>query len=400
MRILLISKWVDGAVLGQFHHSGVWRDTFELACTFADLGHQVAIVSPKPIQIHQKRFESEFGKVLEKENIKHYMANSPAASGRYEGSLMFRLDLTAIKATKDFNPDIIQFIQFTHTLINFFTKKPIFFWGVILPKIYKNFEKDTNERLKELSPLKFSPSVFFENLFYRFLLKVLRQEDFYNSQKGILISKHSKGLEKLRQKKLKNISYIHKGADYQKFLKITPNPAQTILFMGQLSYRKGIFDLIDAFFQLADKFPKSRLIVAGSGPPRVIHALKKKAKNLKKQVKFAGAVSYQNKHEIFSKANIFCLPSYADASPGVLMEAMASGLPIITTYEADPLIKNGKDGLLIKAGDKKALADAIDQLLSDRRFARQLGQAAQKKASRYSWENQAKKFLRLYHEVI
>jgi len=79
---------------------------------------------------------------------------------------MFRLDLTALRAIRDFKPDIIQFIQFTHTLINFFTNVPIFFWGVILPKKYKNFEKDTNERLKELSPLKFSPSVFFENLFF------------------------------------------------------------------------------------------------------------------------------------------------------------------------------------------------------------------------------------------
>ena len=74
------------------------------------------------------------------------MANSSAASGRYEGSLMFRLDVATLKAARDFGPDIIQFIQFTHTLINFFIKKPIFFWGVILPKKYNNIEKDTQER--------------------------------------------------------------------------------------------------------------------------------------------------------------------------------------------------------------------------------------------------------------
>ncbi|KKQ89819.1 MAG: Glycosytransferase [Candidatus Curtissbacteria bacterium GW2011_GWC2_38_9] len=400
MRILLVSKWIDGGVKGSFHHSGVWRDTFELACAFSTLGHQVAIVSPKPIQTHQKRFNIEFGKVLRKENVKHYMANSSAASGKYEGSLMFRLDLTALRAIRDFKPDIIQFIQFTHTLINFFTNVPIFFWGVILPKKYKNFEKDTNERLKELSPLKFSPSVFFENLFYWFLLKFLRQENFYNCQEGRLISKHQKGLDFLKKKKLKNLSYIHKGVHFEKFSKIKTSQTQTVLFMGQLSWRKGIFDLIDVFLQVVAKFPKARLIIAGSGSPRIIYALKKKAKNLKKQVKFTGAVSYQNKRQIFLKAGIFCLPSYADASPGVLMEAMASGLPIITTYESDPLMKDGQEGLLIKAGDTKALSAAIDRLLSDRTSARQLGQVAKEKASRYSWENQAKKFLRLYHEVI
>ncbi|OGD86667.1 hypothetical protein A2164_00170, partial [Candidatus Curtissbacteria bacterium RBG_13_35_7] len=337
---------------------------------------------------------------LKKNNIKHYIAETPVASGKYEGSLMLRLDWATFWAIKHFKPDVVQFIQFTNTLINLFAKKPIFFYGVVLPKIYKNIEKDTYERTENLSPLEFSPRIFLENLFYRSLMKFLLREDFYNFREGKLISKHPKGVDRLRRKKIQNIVYVHKGVDYERFSKIKPNQTQTILFMGQLSYRKGPFDLIDAFFQLADKFPKLKLMIAGSGSKRIASALKKKAIKLKYRIKFIGAVSYQNKYKIFLKTGIFCLPSYADASPGVLLEAMACGLPVITTYEADPPIKNGRSGILIHAGDIDSLYKSMEKLLLHPTLAEKLGTSARKTARVYSWENQAQKLLRLYRMKI
>lgn len=394
MKILLITKWIDGGVKGKFHHSGEWIDTFELACAFSNLEHQVSILSPKPLPIHKKNFYLEFGKILESKKINHYFANCQVAVGRYEGSTMLRMDLATIRAVREFKPDIVQYMQFTNSIAPILIKQAIFFFGVILPKDYSGKDDDTRLRINKLSPIKFSPLIYLENLLYKFLLKLLKKENYYRNTK--LIAKHKKALNILKKNGVKNVCFIHKGVEYQKYSERKKIDNQTILFMGQLSKRKGITDLLEIFVKISDKFPKAKLLIAGTGSSEFLNSLKKKSTKLKNRILFTGPVNYQNKGRIFGRASIFCLPSYADASPAVIMEAMAAGLAIVTTYQSDPPIKNEAEGILVQAGEVDKISSALERLLLNSKLKLKLGNSARKMAKNYDWEKKAEEFIKLF----
>jgi glycosyltransferase involved in cell wall biosynthesis len=96
-----------------------------------------------------------------------------------------------------------------------------------------------------------------------------------------------------------------------------------------------------------------------------------------------GPVALAERVAYFQRADIFILPTYAEGLPIAVLEAMAAGLPIITTPVGGipELIEDGVDGLLIQPGDVQALAARIALLLGDAELRRQLGQRAQRRAS-------------------
>lgn len=402
MRILLISKWIDGAVKGKFHHSGEWIDTFELARAFSDLGNEVIIVTPKPNFVHQKRFDQEFGRFLRRKRITHFFANTHVSLGRNEGSHLLRLQLTAIRVIRECKPDIIQFMQIMPILTFPLSGKiPTFFYGVVLPSSYPNEEKDVKGKLQHWAQRKEPLISFLENIFFRLVAKILNVETANSlASRGVLVLKHKKGYDLVRKevKNKRNIYYIHKGVNLESIYKKNPGKKdiKNVLYLSYIAYRKGVFDLLKAFDKISQKFPKTRLIIAGTGPADIVSKLKNQVKKSKTKVKFLESVSYQDKWKVFKMAAIFCLPSYADASPSAIMESMASGLPVITTYEADPPFRDNQAGILIRAGDTKALLSAIKKLLSDSVMLRIMAKRGQEIVAKYSWRNQAKKLLILY----
>ena len=90
----------------------------------------------------------------------------------------------------------------------------------------------------------------------------------------------------------------------------------------------------------------------------------------------------------YCKADIFSLPSITvngdkEGIPGTVVEAMASGLPVVSSYHAGipEIIESGKEGILIKEGDIEAMARAFADLINDVSLRRELGQAAAKRAT-------------------
>jgi len=102
-----------------------------------------------------------------------------------------------------------------------------------------------------------------------------------------------------------------------------------------------------------------------------------------------------------SEAEVFVFPSLFEGFALVILEAMAAGLPVITTPNtAGPdLIEDGKEGLIVPAGDVEALRTAMESLLNNPERARTMGHAAHEKAKEYTWEKYGEKWEAMLHEL-
>src|SRR5208282_5506647 len=92
---------------------------------------------------------------------------------------------------------------------------------------------------------------------------------------------------------------------------------------------------------------------------------------------FEGAVNQDHIRDFYASADAFCLSSFAEGLPVVLMEAMAMEIPCVTTHIAGipELIRDGEDGLLVTPSDTDALAKALARLMDDAELRQQLGKS-------------------------
>lgn len=101
-----------------------------------------------------------------------------------------------------------------------------------------------------------------------------------------------------------------------------------ILFLARMEKEKGVYELIEAFKRLQYEFPKLELILAGNGSNfEEVNSYVSGLKN----IKLLGHVEGSRKAKVFRESDIYCLPSYSEGLPVSVLEAMAFGLPIITT---------------------------------------------------------------------
>lgn len=161
---------------------------------------------------------------------------------------------------------------------------------------------------------------------------------------------------------------------------------KNIVAVGRLSKQKNHKILIEAFSKLSKKFKDYNLIIYGEGELReeLISLIKKK--KLTDKV-FLPGVQKDIKDKIYD-ASLFVMPSLYEGMPNALMEAMALGLPVISTDCpcGGPafLIENGENGLLVKVNDISGLTKAMEKVLSDPKFSRKLSLGATKIAQTLS----------------
>ena len=155
---------------------------------------------------------------------------------------------------------------------------------------------------------------------------------------------------------------------------------KVILGAGRLTEQKNFPLLIRAFARIAPKFPEHKLVIYGKGG--LLDSLKALAAELGvgERVEFPGYVPDMPAR--LEKASMFVLSSDYEGMPNALMEAMASGLPCVSTDcgggGARFLIENETNGLLVPQKDEEAMAAAMERILSDEAFAASLGNEARK----------------------
>jgi glycosyltransferase involved in cell wall biosynthesis len=164
-----------------------------------------------------------------------------------------------------------------------------------------------------------------------------------------------------------------------------PEPGR-ILFSGTLLPLKHIDDLVGALPDVVARVPEARLHIAGDGRDAdYVAGLQRRVETLGvgNRVTFLGQISAEAMLDEYARASVLVLPSAHEASPMVIAEAMASGLPIVATRVGGVpyLVDDGASGYLVELEDSTALSARIAELLDDPRRARQLGAVGRARAS-------------------
>jgi phosphatidylinositol alpha-mannosyltransferase len=174
-----------------------------------------------------------------------------------------------------------------------------------------------------------------------------------------------------------------------------------ILFVGRLEKRKGLGDLLRAYEFMRARVPQTRLIVVGDGPLRgkVESYI---ARHRLPNVVLAGYVPDSVKPRYYNSADIFCAPATGAESFGiVLLEAMASGLPVVATEVPGymSVLEPGRDSLTVRPKGWAELGAALIILARDAELRRRMGAYGHEKARRYSWETVSMQVIEVYEEA-
>lgn len=189
------------------------------------------------------------------------------------------------------------------------------------------------------------------------------------------ISEHNLGYLRSLVPELRHAAVIHCGIDACRFpyrpRKAAGSPPR-ILAVGRAVPKKGLVFLVRALRLLGDRGQVWRADIVGDGP--LLETLRNEAKALKLDaLSFRGALQQHEIRELLANADVFVLPCVqapdgdVDGIPVALMEAMASGVPVISTRISGipELVKDGHSGLLVGPADPLSLADALERLVSE-----------------------------------
>lgn len=169
---------------------------------------------------------------------------------------------------------------------------------------------------------------------------------------------------------------------------------KVILFVGMLTERKGTDKVVAISTALLDEGLNIKTLIVGDahGENRFQKLVPEKHKD---KIIFTGG--RKDIPEFMKLAQVLLLPSEGEGLPGVVMEAMASGLPVVATDEGctPDLIEDGKEGYLVPRGDIKEYSRVIQKIIG-----KESNLKGKEKIGRFSWENIQKKYIALYGEEI
>jgi len=176
-----------------------------------------------------------------------------------------------------------------------------------------------------------------------------------------------------------------------------------ILFVGRLEERKGVADLIHACSLVKEDFRDFRLIIVGPGLQRRYQYELLAKRLLPDQVVFTRFVPFDELPQYYRTADIFCAPANGGESFGiVLLEAMASGKPVVATDIAGyaGVMTDGREGLLATARDRRSIADALLTLIHDKARRQKMAENGLVTAEKYSWVNVSRQVEEYYKFLV
>ena len=183
---------------------------------------------------------------------------------------------------------------------------------------------------------------------------------------------------------------------------LPPTDELKILAVGRLSGEKGFALLIDAVARLRGEGIAVSLRLVGDGPLRSALEDSARASGLADAVTFTGERPPAEVREELRRADVFCLPSFSEGLPVSIMEAMATGVPVVTTWISGipELAENGVTALTVPPARADALADALRRLVHEPGLRDDLSRAARRRVEAlHSQSENGEKMARLLREV-
>lgn len=253
--------------------------------------------------------------------------------------------------------------------------------------------------------------------FHRAVLSIEKRQFQNGNYKRIIVnSKLSKdGILKFYPVPEERIKVIHNGVDAERFNPLNKEKYRTeirkrhnlsdndfvILYVGSGFKRKGVSYLIEAVARLGnDSINKNRIKLLIVGKDKLWPYKRLAAKTgIDKNIIFVDYASETEKY--YAASDIFALPTFFDPFANVTIEAMASGIPVITTKKngASEIIEDGKDGFIINTPfEIDALTEKIRALLNPE-LHKEAGDKARKKAMNLTWDRMTEETLKVYDEI-
>ena len=208
---------------------------------------------------------------------------------------------------------------------------------------------------------------------------------------------------------IKDYSYktitIPTGVDIIKFKPGRTNPKNRILFVANLRKvedHKGLKYLLTAVYLIKDKIPDIKLIIIGDGDYRKYYEELCNDLKIIKNVIFKGRLDEKELVKEYQNTNLLILPSLFEATPNVLLEAMACKKPVVGSNVGGVpyLIDNNINGLLVPPENPQALADAIIKILNNKILAKQMGENGYNKIKEnFTWGIQVNKLIKVYNNL-
>lgn len=186
-----------------------------------------------------------------------------------------------------------------------------------------------------------------------------------------------------------------------------PSDAVVALGVGRMATKKGFHLLVDVLAEALESQPTLHVVLAGGGDR--LAELRARTAAWNTRVHFPGLVTHAELPDLYRAADLFVLPAVHDAAgnvdglPNVILEAMASGLPVLATaISGIPLaVTDGEHGLLVGEADRPALLAALLRLAGDTELRRRCGAAARRKAvGQLSWDHVAAAYRSAYQLAL
>jgi len=212
------------------------------------------------------------------------------------------------------------------------------------------------------------------------------------------------------------IRVIHNGVDISKFKPATDkrkvkaelgfNPDDiAIVSVGRLYARKGLFTLIESMPVVVNRFPNAKFIISGKGQSDEMHKLLVYAEKLsvKDNIIFTGYYPDKKLPKLYQAADIFAFSTFYEHHPFAVLEALATGLPVVTTTVGGipETIESGKNGFLAEPFNPKTFGEKILYLLEHPAFAKEMGAQARKTiVENYDWRIVVKDAMKVYDQAL
>lgn len=351
---------------------GTENATFNIAKTLADKGHSIYIITSKDGNFTSKN----------KFSVHPIKMTGIKIIGPF-------FDLQKILSIiKEIKPELIHaqgistsgISGFTAFLIYKFTKIPYIVYG----------------RGGDIYPLKAE--------------KFIVQKILKNAASVIALTKGMK--EEMLKIHNRNIEIIPNGINLDKFKDATnknqknlnnAKNTRIILFVGNLRRDKGVKYLIHSMKFVISQKLKTKLLIVGDGPEKKSLEKITKQISLDDVITFKGRVSRNEVPEYMLKADMLVLPSpYNEGFPNVILEAMAAGLPIISTniVGMDEIIEDGVNGFLVEPKRPDKIAEKISSILENDTLRLKISKNNIDKSSQYSWKKTTEQLEKIYIKTV
>ena len=252
---------------------------------------------------------------------------------------------------------------------------------------------------------------------FNWFLRFFEEGMIHRARKIIAVSHFTKWeLTKYYKIPAHKIQVIHNGVDIKKFqpavdkrkVKVAMglNPDDlAIVSVGRLYARKGLFTLIESMPDVIKKFPKAKFIISGKGQSDEMHKLNAHAERLgvRGNIVFTGYTPDRELPKLYQAADVFAFSTFYEHHPFAVLEALATGLPVVTTNVGGipETIDSGKNGYLVEPFNPRQFSEKILRLLENPAEAQEMGKKARQTVEQQlDWRIVVKEAMKVYDKAL